>query len=37
VSLDDRRVDFELAGEMEVERKPAGGRFKRQSQGRRRR
>jgi ribonuclease R len=37
VSLDDRRVDFELAGEMEVARKPAGGRFKRQSQGRRRR
>jgi ribonuclease R len=37
VSLDDRRVDFELAGEMEVPRQAGGGRFKRQATGRRRR
>jgi ribonuclease R len=36
VSLDDRRVDFELAGEMETPRWPAAGRFQRQG-GRRRR
>jgi ribonuclease R len=35
VSLDDRRVDFELAGEMQVERRPSG-RYLRQG-GRRRR
>ena len=37
VSLDDRRVDFELAGEMETPRRPAAGRFQRQGGGRRRR
>jgi ribonuclease R len=37
VSLDDRRVDFELAGEMEVSRKTAKGRFQRPGMGRRRR
>jgi hydroxymethylbilane synthase len=37
VSLDDRRVDFELAGEMETSRRPAAGRFQRQGGGRRRR
>jgi ribonuclease R len=37
VSLDDRRVDFELAGTMETPRRPASGRFQRQGSGRRRR
>jgi len=37
VSLDERRVDFELAGAMEVPRKPAKGRFQRPGIGRRRR
>jgi len=37
VSLDDRRVDFELAGEMETPRRPTAGRFQRQGGGRRRR
>jgi len=36
VSLDDRRVDFELAGETEATRRPTG-RFLRQGGGRRRR
>jgi ribonuclease R len=37
VSLDDRRVDFELAGEMAVARKPTTGRHLRQGAKRRRR
>ena len=37
VSLDDRRVDFELAGAMETPRRPTTGRFQRQGGGRRRR
>ncbi len=37
VSLDDRRVDFELAGENAVPRKATTGRFQRQGGGRRRR
>jgi ribonuclease R len=36
VSLDDRRIDFELAGEMQTERRTTG-RFLRQGGGRRRR
>jgi ribonuclease R len=37
VSLDDRRVDFELAGAMETPRRPTTARFQRQGGGRRRR
>jgi ribonuclease R len=37
VSLDDRRVDFELAGTMETPRRPTAGRLQRQGSGRRRR
>jgi hypothetical protein len=36
VSLDDRRIDFELAGVEQAERRPSG-RFLRQGGGRRRR